>query len=90
MINPASAFSTSNRLTVERLTEDSWKASFQGLPEFGAKAKHPFTAIQILIDRSGDPSLSFGTLRPIVESMQDNHLEFEIPRADWRPRILTN
>lgn len=91
MINPSSAFLMSNRLIVERHKEDSWKASFLGLPGFGATAKHPFSAIQNLIDRSGDPSLSFDTLRPIVESTQDHHWEFEIPRADdWRLTILAN
>jgi hypothetical protein len=90
MFNPWLACSHPNRLIVEQKTEEMWRASFAGLPEFGVTATHPFSAIQNLIDRSGDPSLSLSELRPVVEATRCNRLEFEIRRADWRPKVLAN
>ncbi len=75
---------------VDRQTDDSWVASFPGTPRLVATAEQSFSAISKRIDQSGDPNLNLDTLRPTEEKRRSDHLEFEIPRADWRPRVLAD
>lgn len=60
MINPFLTYPANSRLVVNRLNEDSWKATFTGIPKVEATAKYPITAIQRLVARAGDPSLMAG------------------------------
>ena len=90
MINPFLVYPPTKRLIVDRLDNDSWIASFPGLPKVGATAKHPLSALQNLIVRAGDPTLKLDALQPVQEETGKDRLVFEIPRTDWRPRLLAN
>ena len=90
MINPFLTYPASSRLVVSRSTDNCWKASFTGIPKVEVKAKYPITAIQKLVARAGDPSLKIDTLRPVTEETRSDQMVFEVPRKDWRPRILAN
>lgn len=90
MINPFLTYPPNSRLVVNRLNNESWRASFQGLPTIEVTAKYPIAAIRKLVARAGDPSLKFDTLRPVTEETGSDQMVFEIPRTDWRPRALSN
>lgn len=90
MFNPYLIYPNRVRVIVEKQYDDLWVASVPGVPSIGAPAKHPFSAINSLIDRSGDPDLTIDALRPVEGQMTNDHWEFEIQRKNWRPAVLTN
>lgn len=90
MINPFLTYPSNNRLVVNRLNDDCWRATFTGIPKVDATARYPIAAIKKLLARAGDPVLKFDVLRPVKEETQRDQMVFEIPRTDWRPRALAN
>lgn len=81
---------TGSRIVVEKRFDDTWVASLPGVPQAAAPAQYPIAAIQNLIDRSGEPTLTVDSLRPVEGRITPNYLEFAIERSDWRPTILAN
>lgn len=90
MFNPFLIFSNRCRVVVEKQFDDQWVATLPGLPKLAAPAKYPFGAIRNLMKRSGDPEFTLESLRPVESRMTNDHLEFEIERSGWRPRVLAN
>lgn len=90
MFNACLYCPTQSRIIVERQIDDTWVASLPGVPKAAQPAKYPIAAIQNLIDRSGEPTLTVESLRPVEGRITKNYLEFQIERNDWRPTILAN